>query len=101
VERESLIMPGEADALLQLRDPTSHTIKKRRISFFYMDQFFELDLFHDRLAGLALLEREYTKRNSSDALPPFIKVKRDVTGDKRYSNRALARLDSLPPELVA
>ena len=64
-------------------------IKKKRICFVYMEQYFELDYFIDIKQG-PYLEIELTNKNHEIKLPPWIPIVRDVTEEKDLSNRALA-----------
>ena len=99
IENECIVAEVEGRILRTLRDPRRFTIYKDRIGFFWCEQFFELDIFKKRLKGLALLEREYTNKNRFRNLPSFVRVRRDVTEDDRYSNSNLARLKSLPQDM--
>ena len=92
IENERMITGGEYDELIKLRDPRMHNIQKRRISFFWRDQFFELDVFNSpRSYDHALMEAERTDRATQLHLPPFIRVVRNVTGENQYSNWEIAR----------
>ena len=75
------------------RDPTRFPITKLRYCFIWNNQYFELDYFQypGRLGGLCILEIELTHENTRIDLPPFLHIEREVTGDKRYSNRELAK----------
>lgn len=90
-EEEKMISEREYQALLTLRDPEKATVKKRRICFFWREQFFEVDLFEEPRPGLALMEAERSDRTPELELPPFVKVLRNVTDDKQYSNAEIAR----------
>jgi len=90
-EKESMVTRREYESLRTLRDPAASTIKKRRVCFFWKEQFFEVDIFEGKHGGLALMEAERTDRTPQLELPPFIEVIRNVTDDKRYSNAELAR----------
>ena len=71
-----------------------HTIKKRRYVFELGRFTYELDIFRGSLKGLAYLEIEFksAKQMKKFTLPKRVKkiVKKDVSGDKRYSNAFLA-----------
>lgn len=90
-ENESIITRREYESLLTLRDPAMATIKKRRICFFWKEQFFEVDLFEGNHQGLVILEAERTDRIPKLELPPFIEILRNVTNEKQYSNAQLAK----------
>ena len=56
----------------------------------------EIDLY-DFWQDRATLELELSAEDEAFTLPPFVRVLRDVTADKRYKNVNLAR--ELPTEL--
>jgi CYTH domain-containing protein len=56
----------------------------------YEHQYFELDRIFLPNEELFRLEIELTEENDRPILPPFIRVRQEVTDDSRYSNRALA-----------
>jgi len=93
IEIERMVTEREYRALLTLKDFHMLTVQKRRVCFFWKEQFFELDFFlePDREKGLVLMEAERTDRTPTLELPPFIKVIRNVTGEKRYSNYEMAK----------
>lgn len=55
---------------------------------------FEFDLFEDQLLGLAILEIELKEMTDEVIVPPYFKIKKEVTSDKYYSNKNLASIDS-------
>lgn len=57
----------------------------------------ELDVFCGQLAGLVLLEFEKKTGRESFEIPSDLKVV-EVTGDKRFRNHNLAKLDCIPDE---
>ncbi len=103
-ETERMIGKREYEELLNLKDPACGTIKKRRVCFFYENQFVEVDLFDEPViesdlfdqtpgyAPLALMEIEQSHIQQELSLPPFVHVIRNVTEDGRYSNRALSKM---------
>lgn len=75
--------------LLKEVDPESTPIKKFRHCFMYKSQLFELDIYpfwNDR----ATLELEISSEDQEIILPPFIEIIKEVTEDKRYTNRSLS-----------
>jgi CYTH domain-containing protein/predicted ATPase len=90
VEIERQITGREYIALLVQTDPARHTIKKRRRVFLWANQYFEWDIFVHPRPGLELLELEVDSLNSPLALPPFLRVAREVTGDNQYANHTIA-----------
>lgn len=90
-EDEHIISKEEYDELMQNADPNKHTIFKDRYCFLYDGQYFELDVFpfwDDK----AFIELELTDPNQKVNLPPFIKLIKDVSNDKKYKNNYLASL---------
>ena len=88
-EREQEIRELEYIALQKRQIPGSRIIKKNRHCFVYNNQYFELDIFIEP-RGRCFLEIELTNRNDILSLPPFLEIEKEVTGDERYSNYALA-----------
>ncbi|MBI2041960.1 MAG: hypothetical protein HYT20_03000, partial [Candidatus Nealsonbacteria bacterium] len=58
---------------------------------------FDLDVFYDRLEGLVLLEYEKKSEEDFPKIPLGFLVG-EVTGDPRFRNHNLAKLDSIPKE---
>lgn len=79
---------GWKDLMFEI-DPDSSPITKTRHCFMYNGQFFELDIYpfwNDR----ATLELELKDEEQTIDFPPFIEIIKEVTEDKRYSNRSLS-----------
>ncbi len=70
-------------------------ISKIRHTFLYSGQLFEIDIYPE-WGSTAILETELESRDTEVNFPDFIEIVKDVTGDRRYSNAAMAR--SFPPE---
>jgi len=77
--------------LLTHRDDTHLPVFKTRRCFLYQNQQYQLDMYkspcHPRCKNLILLET-FTTQNTQEiiaSLPPFLKVKRQVTGDPAFS----------------
>ncbi len=90
IEREREISREEYEQLLRRADPRRRTIHKRRFCLPYAGKLLEIDLF-DFWDDRAFLEIELEDEDEPYELPPQLQVLREVTGDKRYSNAALAR----------
>jgi len=90
-EKDRLVDSREYHSLLSLRDPAYEEIRKTRLSFFWRDKYYEVDLFEAPDPTLTLMEAERTERSSHLQTPPFIQVIRNVTGEKEYSNKEIAR----------
>jgi len=89
-EKEFEISEKEYEKHLKKADPKKCAVEKTRFVFKWHDQVFELDLFKGHLKGLAILEIELEDINMSVELPPFLKVIKEVTKDKRFNNYSLA-----------
>lgn len=89
-ETEREISQADYNRYLKKSDPKKHSVEKTRFVIRYNDQDFELDVFKNDLAGLAILEIELEDKNDTVELPPFLKVVKEVTKDKRYTNYSLA-----------
>ena len=83
----------EAYSKLISRDDVSKIRKSRYITF-EDDRKFELDVFEGNLEGLACLEVEFnsTEEASNFSVPSW--VKREVTGDIRYTNSELSKMEN-------
>ena len=90
IETDRLVENALYESLLQQADPYRQTIHKCRQSFIWRGQYFELDTYHGSLEGLVILETKGIADAEDVNFPPFIKIKREITGDKDYSNYQLA-----------
>ncbi len=90
-EREKMISEREYyESLKRLRKKTA-ILRKKRVCFAWKDQYFELDIYPKPLAPLQVLEAELTDAKKVPAIPPFIRVVREVTNEKAFTNRRLAK----------
>jgi len=89
-EKEHEISEKQYQKYLKQADPSKCEIEKTRFVFDYHDQIFELDLFKGHLKGLAILEIELDDIEETVELPPFLKIKKEITEDKTFSNYSLA-----------
>ncbi len=78
------------EIMLPIADPQRHTIHKLRNSFIWQGQYFEVDTYLDRLQGLVILETKGITAGEPLKLPPFLRIIKDVTGNKDYYNYSLA-----------
>lgn len=90
IETERQVENALYETLLQQADPYRHTISKRRQSFIWQGQYFELDTYHGLLEGLVILETKGIVDAECVNFPPFIKVSQEITGNKDYYNYNLA-----------
>ena len=79
------------EMMLGLADPACQTIEKRRQSFIWQGQYFEIDTYRQQLEGLVILETKGITEGEPVKFPPFVKVVKEITGDKDYYNYNLAR----------
>ncbi len=89
IENEREIDRAQYDALLCERDGTPRTIEKTRVRIPDGSHVWEVDLFpfwDDR----AILEIELSREDEEFAVPAAFEVIREVTRDRRYTNRAIA-----------
>jgi CYTH domain-containing protein/predicted ATPase len=92
-EFDRMITPAEHLMALDRRDLLCATVRKRRTCFVWEGQYFELDTYteFDCLGQpLTVLEIEVEDLGADVQLPPFVKIEREVTGEKAFSNRELA-----------
>ena len=90
IENEREICRAEYEALLEERDEDLRTIEKTRVRIPDGSHVWEVDLFpfwDDR----ALLEIELSREDEDFTIPPAFEVIREVTEDKRYTNRSIAK----------
>ena len=89
-EMEREISEAEFLRLSELMRKDSHPIHKTRHTFIYKEQLFEIDIY-PQWRSTAILETELETRDTTVEFPPFIKVVRDLTGNKNYSNASMAK----------
>ena len=90
LETERQVSNALYESLLQQADPYRATIRKRRRSFIWKGQYFELDTFHEPVDNLTLLETKGIDQQEDVNFPPFIKVVKEVTGNPQYYNYNIA-----------
>ncbi len=89
IEKEYEITPQQYKDCLKDADLSLKPISKTRHYLMYKDIYYEIDVF-PFWKNQAYLEVELSSQNDTFDIPPFIKAIREVTGDKRYTNHALA-----------
>lgn len=89
IEEEKVISREEYFGLKAKRDRNRRIVKKNRHTFLFGTQIFEIDIYPFR-KNSCVMETELKTEFDRPALPPFIRVIKEVTGDHRYSNAALA-----------
>ena len=89
-EDEREISEAEYLELLKRADPERNTIEKRRYCYNYAGAMWEIDVFpfwQDK----AFIEIELESETQAIDFPPEIRIIRELTDDKRYTNAALAK----------
>ena len=89
-EDERAITAEEYNVLLQKRAEGSIPLKKVRHTFKYSGQIFELD-FYPYWTHTCIMETELPTRDTVVDMPPFIRIVREVTGEREYSNASMSR----------
>lgn len=90
LEDEREVSEEAYEELLLCRDPERSDIVKTRFSFPYLGHIMEIDVYpfwSDR----AVLEVELGSEDEQFEIPAFLKIIKEVTSDKRYSNKALSK----------
>lgn len=87
IEKESRI--SEAEYLESIKG--EKVLYKNRYLIIYGEKCFELDMF-PFWSDKALLEIELKSETESFAIPPFLKVFKEVTQDKTYRNSVLSQI---------
>ena len=95
-EDEREITEAEYTSLLDLKDGGATPVIKTRHTIPYDGLTVEIDVYPE-WQRTCIMEIELPSRETRLNVPPFVTVVQEVTGDKRYSNAAMAR--SFPPEL--
>ena len=90
VETERQVSNALYESLLSQADPYRRAIRKKRRSFIWKGQYFELDTYLDQLEGMTILETKGIASTEDVNFPPFIKVVKDITGNRDYYNYNLA-----------
>lgn len=90
IETERQVDNNLYEQMLQQADPYRATIKKKRQSFIWKGQFFEIDSFQSPVDNLIMMEMKGLSEQEEVNFPPFIKVLEDVTGNSQYLNYNIA-----------
>ncbi|MBO5908108.1 MAG: hypothetical protein J6Q85_08185 [Clostridia bacterium] len=97
VETEDEISAEEYSAYKQKILHGTRPIIKKRHTFKYMGQLFEIDEYPEWKRS-CIVETELGSRDVQVAFPDFIRIIKEVSGDFSYSNAAMSR--HFPKELV-
>ena len=88
-ETESMISEQEYNKLMEFKHPQLDTVTKARYCLLWSGKYFEIDVF-PFWNDVAYLEIELMSEDEKVELPPFVQVIKEVTFDKRYTNKSLA-----------
>ena len=91
IELEKRITKDEYLNLLMEADIGYRQIRKSRYCIVYKNRYFEIDVYpywNDK----AVMEIELLYEDETVEFPDFVKIIKDVTGQKEYSNKTLAKL---------
>ena len=97
VETEDIITREEYDKLSREILHGTRPIYKKRHTFKYLGQLFEIDEYPEWKRS-CVMETELESHEQDVAFPDFIRVIKEVSGDFRYSNASLSRV--FPGELI-
>ena len=88
IERE--ISTNEFESIATNAKQGTRPVEKVRHTFIYDGQLFEIDVY-GRWKSTAMMEAELESREQTVNIPPFIKIIREVTGNRSYSNASMAK----------
>ena len=90
IETERQVDNNLYEQMLSQADPYRYTIRKKRQSFIWKGQFFEVDTFMEPVSNLVMMETKGVTEQETVNFPPFVKVLEDVTGNSKYLNYNIA-----------
>jgi len=90
IETERQVDNNLYEQMLSQADPYRATIRKKRQSFIWKGQFFEIDTFQEPVSNLVMMETKGVTEKETVNFPPFVKVLEDVTGNSKYLNYNIA-----------
>lgn len=97
IEHERRITQKEYLTYLSNADTSIHQITKIRYCLMYKNKYFEIDIYPFATTR-AICEIELLDEDDIIDFPPFIKVIKEVTEDKNYSNYSFAK--KVPNDMV-
>ena len=92
LEKEEQISALDYVRLKERRNPDMAAIRKNRYCFLFNNQYYEVDEFLEPRRRLCLMEVELADENQEVEIPPFVKVRKEVSDDPRYSNYEIAKI---------
>ena len=97
IENEREITEAEYESLALRIEEGSKPLSKLRRTFSYLGRTVEIDSYPEWKKS-CILEVELESESEELRLPEYIKIIREVTGEKRYSNHSMTH--SFPNELI-
>jgi CYTH domain-containing protein len=89
--QERTIDRDEYDLLRSAGDPCRVQVVKRRLRFVFESQVFELDIIRSPPSrSCFILELQIESEDQEIALPHFVRIAREVTGERAYTNADIA-----------
>lgn len=96
-EYETVITLSEYESLLARKDKSRQTIYKCRYKLEFDDMHFDLDFYSDaswmfaNKQNIIILEIEVKDPDQEIVFPPFLTIKREVTGEPEFTNYGLSK----------
>ncbi|EGR34341.1 hypothetical protein IMG5_015480 [Ichthyophthirius multifiliis] len=84
--------------MLSLCDKARQNLLKERICFMQNGLFYIIDTYENVKEGFSILKVKVQDENQPHVVPNFVKIIRDVTHEKGYRSRILAKKDWYAPE---
>lgn len=97
IENERRINKEEYECLSADIENGAKPLLKTRVTFCYCGKTVEIDIYPDWKRS-AVLEVELEREDEEIKLPEYIKVIKEVTGDRAYSNHSMAH--NFPSEVI-
>merc|ERR1712232_1128826 len=102
IETKEIISATEyAENVSERADPSRRTVRQRRLTFLYDSTHYEIYVYKKPCRGLSLLLMQITSPDANPALPPFLPVAEEVTGQEDFSAYQLSVRSSTPGKLGA
>ncbi len=89
-EIEKEISEEEFEEKRQMIKSGTSPVKKIRYTFLYEGHTFEIDVYPEWKRS-SIMEVELKSREEKVEFPPFVKIIKEVTGNKDYSNASMSR----------
>ena len=98
IETEERITQREYLTLLNDADTNVHQIRKTRYCIMHNNKYFEVDIYPFS-KNTAICEIELASEDETFEMPEYVKVIKEVTDDKRFSNYAFSK--QIPEEMLS